>query len=73
MAVVITTERLEELRTPSGGYNEAAMSIIGYWPLQEGWKERLIGLRVSDRNWKAAIKAAARGPQHRFRGNTRRC
>jgi len=70
--ISVTREMIEQLRTPAGGFNEATMSIIGYWPLQSAWKERLIGAKISDRNWKAMVRAAKQGAAHRFRGNTKR-
>lgn len=39
--IVLTLERIEELRTPAGGFNRESMEIIGIWPLFSGWKERL--------------------------------
>lgn len=68
--IVLTPERIEQLRTPAGGFNQAAMEIIGVWPLSTGWKARIVGRQISDRNWKAALKAKDR-KSHFFRGNTR--
>lgn len=55
--ITLTPELIQQLRTPQGGFNMETMEIIGQWPLVEGWQERLVGMKVSDRNWKAMIKA----------------
>jgi hypothetical protein len=69
---IIVRDDIEQLRTPAGGFNQRTMEIIGVpWPLQEGWQQRIVGMRVSDRNWSAAQKAKAE-VRHVFRGNTRR-
>jgi len=70
--IIFTHEHIEQLRTPAGGFNQAAMEVIGNWPLHAGWYARLLGTKVSDRKWRQAVNAAKRGPVHRFRGNTRR-
>ena len=69
--ITLTQEHIEQLRTPAGGFNQQTMELIGVWPLSEGWRQRLVGMRVSERTWKAAQKARLR-ERHYFRGNTRR-
>jgi hypothetical protein len=69
--IVLTAENIEMLRTPQGGFNKKTMEIIGAWPLVEGWKDQMIGRRISDRNWQAAMKAKNE-KRHVWRGNTRR-
>jgi hypothetical protein len=69
--VIITAEHIEQLKTPAGGYNMRSMEMLGMWPLRAGWQERMIGRKVGDRRWKAALREAAKGKIHRFRGNTR--
>ena len=71
MKIQITAAHIETLRTPAGGYNKQTMELLGVWPLTEGWKERLIGLSISDRVWRSAIKAKDI-KRHIYRGNTRR-
>ena len=68
--IILTIDLIEQLKTPKGGINQETMELIGSWPLTEGWKDRLIGARVSDKIWKAAMKARAH-ERHVFRGNTR--
>lgn len=71
--ITITAQHIAQLRTPKGGFNKATMDVLAVmWPLQEGWQERLIGYQVGDRRWREAVKAAARGPQRRFGGRSRR-
>lgn len=73
MAIItITSEHVDQLKTPAGGYNERALTVLGFWPLRSGWKERLVGMKVGDRRLKSAIKAASLGKKHFFHGNTRR-
>lgn len=67
--VVITEQHLEQIRTPAGGYNMKSMELIGLWPLAAGWRERAISMKVSDRKWKAALKASTE-KRHFYRGNT---
>jgi hypothetical protein len=67
----ICANDIEQLRTPDGGFNAATMRLFGMWPLTEGWQQRMIGLRVSDKTWREAQKAK-RTQLHRFRGNTRK-
>lgn len=69
--IVLTADLIEQLRTPAGGFNQETMEIITLWPLQSGWKERLIGTTISDRNWKRALKAKCH-KRHVYRGNTRK-
>lgn len=69
--IVLTPDHIEQLRTPAGGFNEAAMELVGVWPLRAGWQERLVGKKIGDRRWRLALEAAAR-PRHYFHGNTRR-
>jgi hypothetical protein len=69
--IILTAAHIEQLRTPQGGFNQATMEIVGCWPLHEGWKDRLVGMKIGDRRWKAALKAKDRR-RHFFRGNTRR-
>jgi hypothetical protein len=69
--IVLTPEHIEQLRTPQGGFNQETMELIGEWPLVAGWQERLIGQKVADRKWKAALKAKT-GQRHFYRGNTRK-
>lgn len=61
--ITLTSQHVEELRTPAGGFNQCAMEIVGQWPLSAGWKNRLVGTKVADRKWKAAVKAAKAGPK----------
>lgn len=70
--IIISAEHLEQLKTPSGGYNEKSMRLLGMWPLRTGWQARLLGMKVGDRRFKAAVQAAAEGKKHIHRGNTRR-
>ncbi len=70
--IVLTVDHIDQLKTPAGGYNEKAMTILGVWPLRSGWKERLIGAKIGDRRLKSAIKAASEGKKHFYHGNTRR-
>jgi len=70
--IVLTPEHVEQLRTPAGGFNQRSMEIIGCWPLSAGWQQRLIGMQLSESLWRKAVRAAAEGPRHIFRGNTRR-
>lgn len=70
--VIISAEHLEQLKTPAGGYNEKPMRLLGVWPLRTGWQSRLLGKKVGDRRFKAALQAAAEGKKHIWRGNTRR-
>lgn len=71
--ITITAAHIEQLRTPAGGFNKATMDELAVmWPLRTGWQQELIGKMVGDRKWQRAVKAAARGPRHFFRGNTRR-
>lgn len=69
--IVLTDERIEQLRTPHGGFNKEAMEIIGVWPLTSGWKRRLAGTSISNRNWSLALRAKER-KRHIFRGNAGR-
>ena len=69
--IVLTPDHIEQLKTPSGGFNKATMEIIGTWPLSDGWKERLVGQAISNRAWSKALKARLK-VRHFFRGNTRR-
>lgn len=69
--IVLTPEHIEQLRTPQGGYNQHTMELLGAWPLFAGWKDHLVGQKVSDRNWRAALKAK-NIKRHFFRGNTRK-
>lgn len=61
---------IEQLRTPDGGFNAETMRLFGMWPLTEGWQHRMVGLKVSDKTWRAAQKAKLT-QLHRYRGNTR--
>lgn len=70
--ITITEDHIEQVRTPSGGFNQAAMEALGCWPLSTGWKERLIGSAVSNKAWKDAVSAAKRGPIYRRMGNAGR-
>lgn len=69
--IVLTSELIEQLRTPKGGFNQRTMEQLGVWPLVAGWKERLVGKKVGDRRWRSAL-AASKRETHRYRGNTRR-
>lgn len=69
--ITLTEKLIESLRTPKGGFNQATMEYLGTWPLQPGWKHRLIGTAISEKNFTAA-KAASLKKRHFFRGNTRR-
>lgn len=71
--ITITQDNIKELFTPAGGMNYHTADVLSIWPLATGWKERLIGRRVSDKKWHEAVAAAKKGPIHRFNGNTRRC
>lgn len=71
--IVLTNEMLESLRTEKGGYTQATTEALGVaWPLQSGWKHRMVGVSISDKAWREAVAAAKRGPIVRRRGNTRR-
>lgn len=68
--ITLTKELLDGLRTPAGGYNQKTTLILGTaWPLESGWRARLVGTEISERNYAAAKKAAAEGRRHRFNGN----
>ena len=69
--ITITAEHIEQLRTPAGGFNQCTMEIIGIWPLTSGWKNQIMGMRISEKNWREAMRAKE-CVQHKFRGNTRR-
>jgi hypothetical protein len=70
--IELTPMLIETLRTPAGGFNKAAMEELDIpWPLERGWIVKASGRTVSDRKWKAAVKAAKRGPIYMRRGNTR--
>ena len=69
--ITLTPEHIEQLRTPAGGFNQRTMELVGFWPLCEGWQTELVGHKVADRKWKAALKAKDE-KRHFYRGNTRR-
>ncbi len=69
--ITLTQELIEQLRTPAGGFNQGTMEILGCWPLTSGWKDRLVGTRLSEKNWRKAMKAK-KCRLHHYRGNTRR-
>jgi hypothetical protein len=68
--IVLTRERIEELKTPDGGFNKETMDLICGWPLVAGWQKRCLGMKISEDDWKAAMKAKNR-KRHIYRGNTR--
>jgi len=42
-ADVVTTELIERLQTPAGGWTRAALAYLGVpWPPLKGWKARII-------------------------------
>lgn len=70
--VVLTKEMIERLMTPAGGYNRAALGLLGVsWPPMAGWKAALIGTQISERDYNAALRAKDQNA-HFFRGNTRK-
>ena len=71
--IVLTNELIEQLMTEKGGYTQATTDALGVsWPLQAGWKQRLIGTSISDKSWREAVSAAKRGPIYRRMGNAGR-
>ncbi len=71
--IVLTQELIESLMTENGGYTQATTEALGIgWPLQSGWKLRLIGTSLSDKRWREAVSAAKRGPIYRRMGNAGR-
>lgn len=68
--IILTPEHIEQLKTPQGGYNQRTMELVWCWPLLTGWKERMIGRKIGERRWRAALKAKDE-KRHFFRGNTR--
>lgn len=70
--IVLTAGHIEALMTPKGGYNQATLDKLGIgWPPKAGWKDRLIGTKIGDRRYAAAVKAS-KTEHHYFGGNTRR-
>lgn len=70
--IVLTAAHIEQLKTPKGGYNRATMDAIAVgWPLQAGWKEGLVGRKITDGDWDLAMKRRLEEP-HFYRGNTGR-
>jgi hypothetical protein len=55
----ITLEDTYRLETDKGGYREASIRALGV-RFSEGWRERLIGLEVTDKQWESAMDFRSR-------------
>ena len=49
--MLITNDFIVENKTARGSWTRSQMQSLGVtWPPETGWKERVIGLEISDRN-----------------------
>jgi ribonuclease HI len=47
--MIVTNEWLRNNRTPNGGYSRKQVELLGFtWPLDKGWKEKIIGKEISE-------------------------
>ncbi len=47
--MIVTNEWLKSNRTPKGGYTRRQVELLGFtWPLDKGWKEKIIGKEISE-------------------------
>jgi len=48
--MTITSELIDQLRTPAGGRTKESLALLGVdWPPQKGWKDRIIGKEIDER------------------------
>lgn len=56
MGIVVTEDMLEMLKTMRGGYTAKQLKAIGgKYPLESGWKKRLLGQEISLKKYHAAF------------------